>query len=229
MASAIGGRGVADARDVVLGRIRDALTRPLSPPEIPRAYASAASSLPVDELVELFAERAASYRSNVLRSDEDELGAILARICAERALRRVAVVDGLPAIPAVEARRDDPPLSVAELEGLDGVVTGCALAIATTGTIVLDGGTASGRRSLTLVPDVHICVVRASQVVADLPSAVAELHAAAVAGRPLTLVSGPSATSDIELERVEGVHGPRNLDIVLVDDVRDPGRTAGPS
>jgi L-lactate utilization protein LutC len=210
---------VAEARDVVLRRIRDALVRPLSPPEIPRAYASAASALSAEELVELFAERASSYRSNVVRSDEDVLGATLARICDERRLRRVAVVDELPVLPGVESVRDDPPLTVAQLDGLDGVVTGCALAIAANGTIALDAGPASGRRALTLVPDVHICVVRTSQIVADVPSAFAELRAAAVGRRPITLVSGPSATSDIELERVEGVHGPRHLDVVLVREV----------
>jgi L-lactate dehydrogenase complex protein LldG len=96
------------------------------------------------------------------------------------------------------------------------VLTGCALAIAETGTIVLDGGERSGRRALTLVPDWHICIVEASSVVAGVPDAVAALAPVAAEGRPITLVSGPSATSDIELDRVEGVHGPRTLDVVVV-------------
>ena len=97
------------------------------------------------------------------------------------------------------------------------MVTGCAVAIAETGTIALDGGELSGRRAATLVPDLHVCVVRAEQVVPGVPEAVAALGQAAAGGRPITLVSGPSATSDIELERVEGVHGPRRLEVVLVD------------
>jgi L-lactate dehydrogenase complex protein LldG len=108
---------------------------------------------------------------------------------------------------------EDHGLTARELDGLDGVLTGCTLAIAETGTLVLAAGPAEGRRALTLVPDLHICVVRASQVVDGVPAAFAELGS--LARRPLTLVSGPSATSDIELNRVEGVHGPRTL-VVLV-------------
>ena len=110
----------------------------------------------------------------------------------------------------------DAGLSVHELDRLDGALTGCAVAIAETGTFVLDGGVGQGRRALTLVPDLHICVVREDQVVGLVPEAVGELEEAVRAGRPLTFVSGPSATSDIELDRVEGVHGPRVLHVVLV-------------
>jgi L-lactate dehydrogenase complex protein LldG len=119
-------------------------------------------------------------------------------------------------IEDVELVVDDPPLSAAELDAVDGVLTGCALGIAETGTIVLDGGARSGRRVLTLVPDYHLCVVEAASIVAGVPDAVAALAAAAAEGRPITLVSGPSATSDIELDRVEGVHGPRTLDVLVV-------------
>ncbi len=112
--------------------------------------------------------------------------------------------------------RDDPSLSIPDLDGLDGVLTGCALGIVETGTLVLDGAGSSGRRALTLVPDVHLCVIAEDQVVASVPDAVARLAEAAAAGRPITLVSGPSATSDIELDRVEGVHGPRTLEVFVV-------------
>ena len=128
------------------------------------------------------------------------------------------VPDGLPPdwlaeLPAgLRLIRDTPPLSPAELDQTAGVVTGCAVAIAETGTIILDHGPAQGRRALTLVPDFHLVIVRADQVAADLPDAFARLDPA----RPHTLISGPSATSDIELIRVEGVHGPRNLHVLLV-------------
>jgi L-lactate dehydrogenase complex protein LldG len=135
----------------------------------------------------------------------------------ERGARRIAVADGiLPQgldrlEPGIELVGDDPPLTPAELDGLGGVLTGCAVAIAETGTIVLDAGRGQGRRVLSLVPDYHLVVVTAAQVVAGVPQAVARLDPS----RHQTWISGPSATSDIELDRVEGVHGPRTLEVIL--------------
>jgi len=138
-------------------------------------------------------------------------------VLAERSARRVATPAGLPddwlAGSDVERLGDDPPLSFDDLDRLDGVITGCAVAVAETGTIILDGGPDQGRRALSLLPDLHVCVVMASQVVGSVPEALARLDPT----RPQTWISGPSATSDIELQRVEGVHGPRRLDVVFVE------------
>jgi L-lactate dehydrogenase complex protein LldG len=138
----------------------------------------------------------------------------VAAVLVERGMRRIAVPPGLPAyLPAgIETLVDTGQLTAADLDAVDGTVTGCAVAIAETGTIVLDGSPDQGRRLLTLVPDYHLCLVRAADVVTTVPEAVARLDPT----RPLTFISGPSATSDIELNRVEGVHGPRTLDVVIV-------------
>ena len=179
----------------------------------------------------LFAERVAEYRATVHRVDSaaDEAAGsasvadTIRRIADEAGARRIGIPADLPEEwrPSTAADGDlelvtDDDLSVQELDALDGALTGCATAIAETGTFVLDGGAGQGRRALTLVPDLHICVVREDQVVGLVPEAVGELEEAVRAGRPLTFVSGPSATSDIELDRVEGVHGPRVLHVVLV-------------
>jgi L-lactate dehydrogenase complex protein LldG len=213
---------VSDARTAVLGRIRDALGPSPVVPEVPRDYRPAGSPAPSGgDVVALFCERAADYRATVRRVSAAELPGAVAAACAERGARRlVTPVTMSPptptAIEGIELVADDPPLSAQELDRLDGVLTGCALAIAETGTIVLDGGARSGRRAISLVPDYHVCVVEEERIVAAVPDAVAELAEAAAAGRPITLVSGPSATSDIELDRVEGVHGPRTLDVLVV-------------
>jgi L-lactate dehydrogenase complex protein LldG len=142
----------------------------------------------------------------------------LARVCRERGAARLVAPVGLEwRIDGVELVADDPPLSAPDLDAIDGVVTGCAAAIAQTGTIVLDGAGVSGRRAITLVPDLHLCVVRADQVVPAVPDGVAAVAPAVAEGRPVTFVSGPSATADIELNRVQGVHGPRTLDVFLVE------------
>jgi L-lactate utilization protein LutC len=202
------------ARDEVLGRVRAALGAGVAVPEIPRRYRGPRID---DSSVDRFCERVAEYKATVTRIAAADLADTVSRLCATRGASRIGVPPGgPPELEGVEVVVDDPPLTPAALDALDGVLTGSALAIAETGTIVLDGGERSGRRALTLVPDWHICIVEASSIVAGVPDAIALLAPAAAEGRPITLVSGPSATSDIELDRVEGVHGPRTLDVVVV-------------
>ncbi|HEY2520224.1 MAG TPA: LUD domain-containing protein [Streptosporangiaceae bacterium] len=207
------------SRDQILARIRAAVGDTARPDvdaayrDLPRHYLRAHHD---QDIVALFAERAADYRAVVERLPAADVPAAVARILSDReaAESGFVVPDGLPAewIPdGITVVRDAPPLSAAQLDRLAGVVTGCAVAIAETGTIVLDHGPAQGRRALTLVPDFHLVIVRADQVTADLPDSFGRLDPA----RPQTLISGPSATSDIELIRVEGVHGPRTLHILL--------------
>jgi len=203
---------VADARTEMLARVRAALAdRPVTP-DVPRDYDRGRE---LGDRPALLAERIADYRATVSRIGAPRLAAAIGERLAERGAQVVAAPADLPAqwrVPGVDWRLDDPPLTVDELDACDGVVTGCAVAIAETGTIVLDTGAAQGRRALTLVPDYHLCVVREDQVAGTVPEALAGLDPV----RPLTFVSGPSATSDIELDRVEGVHGPRTLDVLLV-------------
>jgi L-lactate dehydrogenase complex protein LldG len=231
----------ASSRDRILSRIRTAnrAAGQVAPADADAAYATlsrdylrAHHDAGTHDITGLFAERAADYRAVVERVPESGLPAAIARVLAARATAAPAVAapaavpaatfvvpDGLPdgwlaELPAgIALARDEPPLPPAELDQLAGVVTGCAVAIAETGTIILDHGPAQGRRALTLVPDFHLVVVRADQVAADLADAFARLDPA----RPHTLISGPSATSDIELIRVEGVHGPRNLHVLITE------------
>ena len=209
---------MSDARAEVMQLVRAALAAGPPVPEVPRSYRGAGEPAPSGgDIVDLFCERCADYRASVRRVSARELPAAVAAACSERGARRLVTPAGGPAdIEGLELVVDDPPLGPRELDGFDGVLTGCALAIAETGTIVLDGGARSGRRAITLVPDYHVCVVEAERIVAGVPDAVAALAEAAADGRPVTLVSGPSATSDIELDRVEGVHGPRTLDVFVV-------------
>lgn len=207
-------------REEMLTAIRTALGDGVAEaPEPPRSYRGAGGVAPGSpELVDLLCERIADYKANVYRaSDGEELASALTAACAERGTKSVLRAPGVDwQIAGVDVSADSPDLTPTDLDAVDAALTGCALAIAETGTLVLDGSPGSGRRALTLVPDHHICVVRADQVVAGLPDAIAVLGEAAQAGRPLTFVSGPSATSDIELQRVEGVHGPRKLDVVVL-------------
>jgi L-lactate dehydrogenase complex protein LldG len=205
------------ARDEVMARIRSAIGTHPAEVAVPRAYRTRGVHEPGSpELLDLFTERLEDYRAVVHRSDETGLAGTISLALATSDIRRAATAPGVDPglLEGVEALRDDPdnPLTVDALDVVDGVVTGCALAVAETGTIVLDGSPVCGRRALTLVPDYHLVVVRADQVVESVPEAVRRLDPRA----PLTWVSGPSATSDIELSRVEGVHGPRTLVVVLV-------------
>jgi L-lactate dehydrogenase complex protein LldG len=195
---------VSTAREEILARVRRALDEAdRSPVTVPRGYRDTG---PAD--VDLFVERVADYRAVVVRCGADEVEARIAEALPPDG--RVVVPDGLPwSVPG--AVRDEGPLTGLDLDALDGVVTGATVGIATTGTIVLSHGPGQGRRALTLVPDLHVCVVRADQVVSDVPDAVAVLDPT----RPTTWISGPSATSDIELDRVEGVHGPRRLHVIV--------------
>ncbi|MFD5462623.1 lactate utilization protein C [Kitasatospora sp. NPDC127059] len=218
----------ANTRDAVLGRIRAALADVPAEegPEdlpVPRDYRRGHAD--GEDLVALFAERVADYRATVVRTDPAGLpGAIDAALTARGALR-LAVPDGFPdgLLPSGDREWHREPLDVPALDALDGAVTLAAVGIAVTGTVVLDTGPGQGRRALTLVPDYHLCIVRAEQIVDDVPGALARLDPR----RPLTFVSGPSATSDIELTRVEGVHGPRALVVVIVD-AAHPGPSEQP-
>lgn len=205
-----------NARDAILDRIRDA-TRdsPLAPP-IPRSYRTEDGS-DLEARLELFVEILTDYRATLRRVRGEDVATAVEDACRARGATRVVVPGGFPeAWRPTSLPRTDDNLTRQELVQMDGVVTTCALAIAQTGTIVLDGGPGQGRRDLTLVPDYHLCVIRSEQVVGLVAEAVERLSSALEAGRALTLISGPSATSDIELQRVEGVHGPRTLEVLLV-------------
>ncbi len=207
------------AREEILARIRAALaTGPgarAGAGSVPRRYRTAGERSP-EAVRDLFIERVADYGGAAVAAS-DPRGAIGALLLSHGA-RRVVVPADLPPelVPAgVEAVVDD-GLTADELDAVDGAVTTCAAACAETGTIALDGGPGQGRRAVTLVPDLHVCVVRAGSIVQTVPELIAALGPSARAGRPIVLVSGPSATSDIELTRVEGVHGPRRLAVVVV-------------
>jgi L-lactate dehydrogenase complex protein LldG len=212
---------VSGSREAVLASVRAALGPAPTVPEVPRAYrgAGAQGTQGDSAATNLFCDRVADYQATVKRVSGDELPEALKSACEQRGARRLAVPAGAPPwiLDGIELVRDDPALSPRQLDELDGVLSGCALAIAETGTIVLDGVGASGRRALTLVPDYQLCVVRAQDIVPSVPDSVAALARVAAEGRPITFISGPSATVDIELVRVNGVHGPRTLDVFVVE------------
>jgi L-lactate dehydrogenase complex protein LldG len=206
------------ARETVLGRIRDALAlAPTSDVPVERTYRTG-RTLPDAERLDLLVDRLVDYRAEVHPCTAAETAATIARVLAERGARTVGVPAGLDRawLGAFdgEVREDSADVPAPRLDALDGVVTASAVTCAETGTIFLDGSPAQGRRALSLVPDLHVCVVDLSSVEVGVPEALARL----VPERPTTMISGPSATSDIELERVEGVHGPRTLDVVIRTD-----------
>jgi L-lactate dehydrogenase complex protein LldG len=205
-------------RDTVLRAVRNALT------DVPRSENPDGSPAPHGhrndhtgpDIVELFSERTAEYRATVVRVPATRAAAAVGDALARTGARSLVVPPGLPADLIPEGPwtllEDTPPLTPGQLDAADAVLTTSATAIAVTGTVILDHGPGQGRRALTLLPDQHICLVREDQIAPDVPEALSRLDPY----RPLTLVSGPSATSDIELDRVEGVHGPRTLDIIVV-------------
>ena len=215
-----------NARDAILARVRTALRdvpadeTPQDVP-VPRDYLPAHTPDDPAGMACLLAENLADYRARVHRGEPNQLADTIARLLAAHGTRTLAVPTDLPeswlaALPAdIQVIPDHPQLTASDLDTVDSVITGCALAIAETGTVILDAGPAQGRRILTLIPDHHVAVVHApAQIVASLPQALPRLHPT----RPQTWISGPSATSDIELNRVEGVHGPRRLDVIIVAD-----------
>ncbi|MFE9045694.1 lactate utilization protein C [Streptomyces sp. NPDC007818] len=206
------------SRDRILAKVRKALASSSQQPSEPsRSYLTTHTPDDPEAVLDLLHENLADYRAIVHRSTETALPDLISRILTERGARSVAVPAGLDdswlAASNVELRPETATPTADALNVTDAVVTGCAVAVAETGTIVLDAGPGQGQRILTLVPDLHICVIRsADQVVASIPQAMPRLDPA----RPLTWISGPSATSDIELDRVEGVHGPRTLEVILL-------------
>lgn len=207
------------ARETVLGRVRDALAlAPVADTPVPRDYRTG-RTLPDEERLALFTDRLVDYKARVHPCTADRTAEVVAEVLREHGARRIGVPAGLDPqwLTAYdgEVQQDSADIPAPRLDALDGVLTASAVSCAETGTIFLDGSPDQGRRALTLVPDLHVCVVDLSTVEAGVPEAVARL----VPERPTTLISGPSATSDIELERVEGVHGPRTLAVVIRTDV----------
>lgn len=203
------------ARATVLGRVRDALAlAPTPDTTIPRAYRTG-RTLPDDERLALFTDRLVDYKAQVHTCTATHTAEVIAEVLDGLGARRIGVPAGLDEqwLGAYDGdvQQDSAGIPASRLDALDGVVTASAVGCAETGTIFLDGSPDQGRRALSLVPDLHVCVVDLSAVEVGVPEAVARL----VPERPTTLISGPSATSDIELERVEGVHGPRTLVVVI--------------
>jgi L-lactate dehydrogenase complex protein LldG len=200
---------VHGARADILAKIRYALADKPEQREVPRDYETGRD---VGYLLDLAEERIADYKATVHRSTD--LVRTITEVLTARGRRRMIAPTDLPEdwrIPGIDWILDSAELDIDTMAASDGVLTGCATAIAETGTIILDSGVAQGRRALTLLPDYHLCVIRTEQIVGTVPEAIALVRP----DRPITFISGPSATSDIEFNRVEGVHGPRTLDVII--------------
>jgi L-lactate dehydrogenase complex protein LldG len=212
---------MSGARDEILARVRAAQAEGVAHQHAPtpRDYRHS-DARPHDELVALFCERVDDYRAEVQRLAASELAQAIAAAAARHHAQHLVIPAQLPDAwrPHGLALIPDKALTPRELDACDGVISGCTTAIAETGTIALTSGPQEGRRALSLVPDLHICVVHSDQIVGTVPEAITQLGAITQSERrPITLISGPSATSDIELQRVEGVHGPRKLIVLVIE------------
>ncbi|HUY82026.1 MAG TPA: LUD domain-containing protein [Acidobacteriaceae bacterium] len=222
-----------DSRDIMLQRIRAAITAGnqsgIARNSIPAAEEAAQNDvastprtyirtgqLDQQARLRLFAERLHDYDANVSTTSAGSISQTVSAILEKNGQKNVIVADGLPdgILPAGLPFVPEREASIRDLDTCDGIVTACTVAIATTGTIVLRHGPGEGARKLTLIPDRHLCIVRADQVVETVPEAFDRL--APFATCPITFISGPSATADIEMTRIRGVHGPRFLNVVLV-------------
>jgi L-lactate dehydrogenase complex protein LldG len=211
-------RDGGDAREAILARIQTALKDRPNPPDIPRTYRRSTTDDRAT-VIARFSERVGEYKASVRSASPAELNQVLHELCHEAGAERLAIPEDLPTEWRPERLEliEDAGLKAEDLDTLDGALTASAVAIAETGTIVLTGGgEGQGRRALSLVPDYNLCIVDADAIVATVPEAIERLEPAMKQGRPITFIAGPSATSDIELNRVEGVHGPRTLHVVVV-------------
>lgn len=213
------------SKEKILNRIREALGENAGFDDqiIPRNFKQTAS-LGITAKVQLFSERVREYKAEVELIKKDTISRKIREICDKENIHKLVTPDGLDEKWLTEIESfvtlltDSPQLSKDELNDSDAVITGCYTGVAQTGTIVLDSGPGQGRRVLTLLPDFHICVIDESQIVEIFPEAIQQLdEVVKSSGRPITMISGPSATSDIELDRVEGVHGPRKLHVIVVE------------
>jgi L-lactate dehydrogenase complex protein LldG len=224
----VGGAVMSGSRDEILNRVRNALQdvsdEELTNKTVDRNY-RVKSDMTAGELLELFAENVGDYRATVKVVHISELQNTIRESCKDENVRKLVIPPGLDQAwiqwddGETEFIQDGPePFSHNELDTSDAVLTGCFMAVAQTGTIVLNGGAGQGRRALTLLPDLHICVVDSKQIVGIVPEVFRTLESLIkTSSPPVTLISGPSATSDIELSRVEGVHGPRRLHVIIAD------------
>lgn len=217
-----------NSKDLILTRISNSLQDiPLTEkPEdvlVPRNY-RVKSDLSKSELLELFIERVTDYKANVQIINEDQVSQVIAEVCQQKKIQKVVVSESFqdsfkPKNVQLYIDQISNPMAHSELDDMDAVVTTSALGVAETGSIALDAGNGQGRRALSLIPDIHICLVRQANIVELIPEAFQQLYEqVANQGSPITLISGPSATSDIELNRVEGVHGPRVLEVLVITD-----------